>query len=288
MADVYIRHGQIARGLAEYRKAEPFDPEDPDMLVEFGIFCLEREQFSTAETYLQQAKQMGRTNQLEVRAGLGVVYEQLGKTQEAIQEYRAALQIQPDWYEIYLKLSELLKKIGKFIEAADELENLFHLSQRSAHIIPEEDFPDVNQLWSEILRLRGESSKKTVVQFKRSGQYNLVDAVVNQHTPVILLVEKKAKYTILSEKLAQELGIQITSHTSEVHFEVAGRLYSAPLINLPSLKVGGMEVRNIPTLIWNLSDYPGIDGFLGMSFLKHFQVEIKYDEQLFVLTRLYS
>jgi hypothetical protein len=52
--------------------------------------------------------------------------------------------------------------------------------------------------------------------------------------------------------------------------------------------VGGVEVRNIPTLIWDFSDYPQIDGVLGMSFLKHFQVEIKYEDQLFVLTKLYS
>jgi hypothetical protein len=38
-------------------------------------------------------------------------------------------------------------------------------------------------------------------------------------------------------------------------------------------------------LIWNLSAYSEIDGVLGMSFLKHFQVEIKHDEQVLILTK---
>jgi predicted aspartyl protease len=73
-----------------------------------------------------------------------------------------------------------------------------------------------------------------------------------------------------------------------VRFELGGQTYAAPLINLPSLKIGGMEVRNIPTLIWDLSEYPGIDGFLGMTFLRHFQVEIKEQERLVILTKTYS
>jgi clan AA aspartic protease (TIGR02281 family) len=109
--------------------------------------------------------------------------------------------------------------------------------------------------------------------------------IVNQAVPVTLLVEERAQYTILSERLAQQLGMQITPRTSEVRFEFAGRTYTAPVVNLPSLKIGELEVRNIPILIWNLSSYSEIDGVLGMSFLKHFQVEIKHDEQLLILTK---
>lgn len=288
MADVYIRHGQIQRGLSEYRKFEIFDPEDPGTLVNFGLFCLERDQFSTAAAYFQRAKYLGWTEQFEVRAGLGIAYEQLGKIEEAIQEYRATLDIQPDWYEIHLKLAELLEQLDRPIEAADELEQIFHLIQRVGYSNLRADFPDPNRIWSEILRLRGESLKKAVVQLKRSGQHNLVDVVVNQHVAATFWIEEEAKYTILSEKFAQTLGIQITPHTSEFHFEFAGESYVAPLVNLSSLRIGGLEARNIPVLIWNLSAYPEIEGLLGMSFLKHFRVEINYNDQLFVLTKLYS
>lgn len=288
LADLYIRHGKIERGIAEYTKVEDLDSEHPAALVNFGIFCLKRDQFAPALAYFQHAKQLGRENQLEVRAGLGMALEKLGKWEEATQEYQAAVAIQPDWYEIHLKLAELFEKVGKFAEAADEFERVFRLSQRTKYMTREEEFPDANFLWNEILRLRGERSKKTIVQLKRSGRYNLVDVILNHHVPATLMIEERAKYTIISERLAQELGIQITPQTSEYRFMFAGRTYTAPLVNLPSLQVGGVEVRNVPTLIWNLSAYPEVNGLLGMSFLKHFQMEIDSADQLFVLTKLYS
>ncbi len=289
MADLYIRHGWIKRGILEYRKFEILDDEDPGTLVNFALFCLDRDRFATTAIYLQHVKQLGWTEQFEVRAGLGIAYEGLGEIEAAIREYRAALNIQPDWHDIHLKLAELLEQLDKPFEAADELEQLFRLVQQGDDRSNlRSDFPTTNQLWSEILRLRDETLKKAVVQLKHSGDYNLVEVVMNQNVSATLWIEKKAKYTILSEKLAQKLGIQITPHTSEFHFEFSGKSYTAPLVNLPSLRIGGLEARNIPALIWNLSEYPEIDGLLGMNFLKHFRVEINYADQLFVLTKLYS
>ena len=286
LADLYIRYGQIRQGIREYRKFEVLDAEIPDSLLNFGLFCLEREQFSTAVTYLRQARQSGLTTPLEIPVGLGIAYEKLGEVEHAIEEYQAALRLQSDWYELYSRIAKLLEQDNKPAEAADTLGALLAVAKHSSGAHQEQSEPDIDQVWAEILRLRGESSRKAVVQLKRSDRYNeLIDVIINQQFPATLLVEERAIYTILSERLAQTLGIQITSRTSEVHFEIGGKAYTAPLINLPSLKVGELEVRNIPTLVWNLSEYPGIDGFLGKSFLKHFQLDVKYDEQLVILTR---
>jgi Tfp pilus assembly protein PilF len=278
LADVYIYSGNIQKGFAEYRKFDRLEPGNPQMLANFGIFCAEREQFTTAEAYLKKAIELGVTNQPEVRASLGRVCEKLGKLPEAIEEYRAVLQLQSDLYDIRLKLADLLEQVNQYAEAADLLENLFYDGQAA----------DINALWSRILRLRGEDSKKAVVQLKRSGQYNLVDLVINKTVPATVIVDTEAQYTIISEKLSQRLNILLSTRTSDVHFDFYGRTFKAPLINLPSIKVGGLEVQNIPTLIWDLSGIPNVDGVLGRSFLKYFQVEMKPDEQLFVLTKLHS
>ena len=288
LADLYIRHGQIERGLAAYQQAFVWDLQNPETLVDVGLFCLERDQFVTAATYLERAKEAGRTQQIAVRVGLGLSYEALDKPQEAVAEFRAALQLDPTWYVLYVKLSQLLEELGQNEKAAQELETLFYMSDYASALDESDWFADVNTLWAEILRLRGEDSAKTVVQLTPSGQFWSVQATLNQQVPAVLHIEQRATYTILSVQLAQALGIQITSRTSEMRFELGGQTYSAPLVNLPSLTIGGIEVRNIPTLIWNLSDYPGVDGFLGMSFLKHFQVEIKEQERLLVLTKTYS
>lgn len=197
MADMYIRHEQIARGLVEYRKGSGFNPEDPDSVMKFGIFCLEREQFLTALEYFQKAKALGCTEQLKLRTGLGITYEELERFEEAIQEYRAALHIDSEWYELHVKIAELLIKVEKTVEAANELEHLFHASRYSDRLtLGTGNFPGVNQLWAHILDLRGETLRKAVVQLKPSRRSLLIDARVNQQTPVTLRVEKTADYTI--------------------------------------------------------------------------------------------
>ncbi|MBD3309467.1 tetratricopeptide repeat protein [candidate division KSB3 bacterium] len=283
LADLYVRQGKIQRGLTEYAKARSFNPKVPDDLLQFGIFCFERDQFAPAVTYLEQAKHAGGEAQLDIRARLAIAYDELGQLPEAIQEYQAVLRLQPEWYEIHERLAELLQQVDRPAEAADELEKLFHLAQRRA--VAE---LDTNDLWKEILHLRGEQLQKAVVRLNRAGDYPLIQVVINDTRPAAVIVDENAKYTIISDQLAHDLGIQLTPQTSEFHFTFAGRPYTAPLVNLPSIRVGELEAHNIAALVWSLSDYPGVDGLLGRSFLKHFQVDIHDDQHLLVLTKLYS
>lgn len=278
LADVYISHGYIRKGTAAYQQAEPINPREPESLARFGLFCARRGQFRIASVYLSRAVQLGLTEQPDIRAALGVAYEKLGEVREAIEEYRTVVKLRPDSRKTQLRLADLLEQTGQTAEAADVLEAVFRNGQAE----------DVNALWQRILRLRGEASLKTVVHLKRAGGYELVELTINDNVPATMLVDTQARYTIISEDLAQQLNILLSTHTSDVQFLLNGQRAKAPLVNLASVKVGGMEVRNIPTLIYDLSEAEQIDGVLGMSFLKHFQVEIRDDQQLFVLTKLYS
>lgn len=290
LADIYIRSGRISRGTQEYLAAVPFEENDPHAMVEFAIFCLKRDQFATALAYFQKARDAGLDAKLEVRAGMGKAYEKLERFAEAATEYQAALQIDPEWHTLRLRIVDILKKAGNPTAAANELEQIFYLSKHStAFQLGTGAFPSVNALWEDVLRLRGQSSIKTAVELLPSDRYSaLIPAIANQAATVTLFVEPQAEYTILSAPLAAKLGLAITPDTSEVRFTLNGMQYSAPLVNLPSLKVGTLEVRNIPTLILNVSMYPGIDGLLGQSFLKHFRMEINYSERLFLLTKKFS
>lgn len=288
LADIYIREGRILQGIQEYQAAMPSAPNDPYAAVNLAIFCLDRKQYAAALTYFQKARDAGLDAKLEVHAGLAVAHEQLGQFGEAAQEYRLALQIDPEWHELRLKVAEMLKKSGQKAAAADELEQIFYLSQHHPSLrLGAGYLPTVNLLWEEILRLRGEASRKTVVEMTAFNQYSaVVTGLVNERATAALLIEEQAEYVILSQPFAAALGLEITPDTSEVLFDLNGYPASAPLVNLPSLKIGALEVRNLPAVIWNLSDYPGIDGILGKSFLKHFRVEIRYNERLFILTKL--
>ena len=289
LADIYLRQGRSRRGAAEYRKAVELTPNNPDGQIQFGRFCLEREQFSLALDSFQQARTLGTAPDFRLSADMALAHEKLGQLDAAIEEYRTALALDSQQALIHLKIAELLEKLGRNSEAADQLEHLFRFSlQDPEFLLGHGLFPTANQLWENILTLRGESTSKTVCYLESPEQTPVVPVMVNRKTVVPMQVEKDLEYTILSDRLTQFLGIQITARTSEVRFNIYGRVESAALVTIPSLKVGKLEARNIPILIGDLSRYPGIDGFLGNNFLKHFNLEIKHEDHLFILTKLHS
>ena len=288
LADLYFRQGKPRRGTAEYQKAIEFASDNVVEQILFGRFCLEREQFELALDAFQTALQHGAKHDFQLSVDMALAHEKLGRLDAAAREYRKALTLDPQYATLHLKLAELLKLSGQNIEAAEQLEQLFRMSLHTQHFqLGSGEFPTANQLWQDILALRGESSSKTVLYLENPQKSPLVPVTVNQTTEVPMRVEKDLDYTILSDRLTSSLGIQITSRTSEVRFNIYGRIETAALVTIPSLKVGGLEARNIPILIGDLSRYPGIDGFLGNNFLKHFNMEINYEERLFILTKLH-
>ncbi len=288
LADIYFRQGKPRRGTAEYQKAADLSGEDPAGQILFGRFCLEREQFKLALNAFQQAQQQGAVQDFQLSHDMALAFEQLGRFDDAVQEYRRALGFDPQDAPLYLKLAELLEKTGRNEEAAESLEQLYHLSLHTTDLQSEHDaLPAANQLWQDILRLRGESHSRTVFCIEDPRKAIVVPVTVNQTHDVVMRVEDELEYTILSDRVTESLGIHITARTSEVRFNIYGHVETAALVTLPSLKVGEMEARNIPVLIGDLSRYPDIDGFLGKNFLKHFKVEINNEDRLFILKKLH-
>jgi tetratricopeptide (TPR) repeat protein len=280
LAAIYLEHGEVVKGVKAYERSTSLDPADPVSLARFGRFCAEREQFELAATYLSRAIEFGLTGEPEVWVWLGKSQDVLGNFQDAVEAYQSALRQRPELAEIRQRLVTLLEQMGRQNEAAELLEQGFY----TGHLTK------TNAVWREILRLRGQTSEKAVVQLTSTASEEfLIDVVVNESLAATFLLDPQSEYTIISEEFAQRLNILLSANMSVVHFYFRGRLYTPYLVNLPSVKVGDLAVRNVKTLILDLSDVvPPIDGVLGGNFLKHFQVEIQNEHQLFVLTKLFS
>lgn len=280
LADAHVRYGEVKQGLKAYGQASLLPADAPERLARFGVFCAERKQFKAAITYFEQALNDGWNNDAELWWWLAESQDALGNTSAAIEAYQNALHYQPNYPGIQQRLADVLEEAGRDAEAADMLERSFYAGYVT----------DTNVVWSHILRLRGESSEKAVVQLTSAGSDEfLVDVVVDDGFPVTFLLDPQSEYTIISEELAQRLNIVLSANTSVVHFLYRGQRYTPYLINMPVIRIGELAVRNVKTLILDLSDVtPPIDGVLGKNFLKHFDVHIEGEHHLFMLTKSYS
>lgn len=99
-----------------------------------------------------------------------------------------------------------------------------------------------------------------------TGHYR-ADALINGiETPV--LVDTGATDVAISQRLANKLGI---SSTDAIRTQTANGDTVAYMIRLESIKLGGIEARNVAALIT-----PNLDGdvLLGMSFLNRMDVRL--------------
>ena len=277
LADAHVRGDEIEQGLHAYRRAVPNGSDDGELFARFGVFCAERQQFAAAATYLTHAIEQGRNDDAELWWWLATSYDALGDMAAAIEAYRAVLAYQPDYAGVRQHVVALLEQNNQPAEAADLLEQDVYAGRRT----------DVNAVWEQILRLRGEDSQKAVVQLTQAGHDEfLVNVVVDAGQTATFLLDPQSEYTIISEELAEQLKILLSANTSVVHFSYRGQRHTPYLVNLSSVMIGQLAVRNVKTLVLDLSDVtPPIDGVLGGNFLKHFDTRIEREHHLFVLTK---
>ena len=92
--------------------------------------------------------------------------------------------------------------------------------------------------------------------------------------------------TVLSKQLADRLGVKPREELGEIEATVAdGRTVKAEAVLLDSIAVGKARVERTPAAVLPFSESE-VDGLLGMSFLKHFVVQVDGKNDLLILERL--
>ena len=104
----YSFQARYDEAIEECRKAIEIDPEFGNPYNDIGVYCIELKRYEEAIPWLQKAKEAKRYESPQYpRFNLGRVYERLGRWQEAIREYEAALELVPDYQLAYQALTRL-------------------------------------------------------------------------------------------------------------------------------------------------------------------------------------
>lgn len=90
-----------------------------------------------------------------------------------------------------------------------------------------------------------------------------------------LALDTGATFTILPWKIVNELGLKIDPEKIETT-TTATTVETAPLVIASKITVLGKPVKNVPCLVKDLPSESGVDGLLGLSFLRHFSLTIDF------------
>lgn len=93
---------------------------------------------------------------------------------------------------------------------------------------------------------------------------------------VRLVLDTGSTYLTLTPEVAVSLGIELDGVLEKNEMINICGVESVPMINLDLVRVGNKEARMVKTLIHSLPPQSYVDGLLGLSFLRNFNLKIDF------------
>jgi clan AA aspartic protease (TIGR02281 family) len=100
------------------------------------------------------------------------------------------------------------------------------------------------------------------------------------------LVDTGATFTVITQKLAQEMGLDKVSPLRKIPVVSAHQVAQVPLMQIDSLQVGDKVVSPLEVLIMSLPVNLQVDGLLGVNFLEKFRVTFEFEQSILILRDL--
>ncbi|MDD4878936.1 MAG: aspartyl protease family protein [Candidatus Omnitrophica bacterium] len=110
-----------------------------------------------------------------------------------------------------------------------------------------------------------------------------VKAVLNDKVECLLVIDTGATILLITKSIADSLKIDL-SDSREGKFSLAdGSIIKSRVVKLKSVRVGDSTVYNVAAGITDKPSEPGVDGLLGMSFLKNFKFNLDTENGMLML-----
>ena len=90
-----------------------------------------------------------------------------------------------------------------------------------------------------------------------------------------LVLDTGATLVVIPWRIATALKLEIDPENL-LKITTTSTVESSPLTFIPEITVLGKTVKNVPCLVRDLPEEAGVDGLLGLSFLRHFSLAINF------------
>ena len=173
------------------------------------------------------------------------------------------------------------KDNGKITEKWEDKKKELNSKVKEFERAREKRFGDAYKNWMDEEREKksGKGESKDVgVMRDESGRHIIAEVLLNDKVKAVLLVDTGASIIVLSKRIGEALGLDMTDTTKDVMtLELAdGSKKKAKAIVLDSVKVGDVESKKVmaAVMLEQIEDPSLKDGLLGMSFLGRFNIKM--------------
>jgi hypothetical protein len=191
---------------------------------------------------------------------------------EALQLWSHAVALQPADPQVHYLRGTALARLGLKISALDA----FHMA-----LLLDPAPPLARRVLQDIAGLNQSSGVAAALETTVPLEHGLgvwtAQVVLNDNHRGRFLVDTGSSVTVVSPRLAAEVGIAGTAGGSPVELHTLGGRTTGPAATVASLRVGDLELRDAPVVLHDPG--PGFDGILGNTFLGRYRITVDADRR---------
>jgi predicted aspartyl protease len=225
----------------------------------------------------------------DARAHFGLGKLALGKvkTKQAIQELKRSIELDPKEPLYHLFASEAFGLDKKYTEQRKHLEEYLRLNPNDEDRVNEAKatLETLKAFGSEEMGILDAPENPAPVRFRKSLNLLFTSVNINGKGPYEFAIDTGATQTVISEKLANELGLEIITSTTVFGIGGTGKV-ETKLYKMRELTVSDVKVKNTPVGTFNdplISQFA--DGILATSIFSDFAIIVDYPGSQLMLSR---
>lgn len=262
-------------------------PRTPESIAFRGEIAFRRGDFDKANALYNEAL---KANSSTARAHFGVGKLAMAKLKgkEALQALNRAIELAPDeaLYRLYAAEAWALEKDTE--QQRKQLEEYVRLSTGEDEDRLAEAKAGLEMLqsfgWDEIAAVQA-PEHPAPLRFRKSLNLIFTSVMVNGQGPYEFAIDTGASQTVLSEKLASQIGLQPITTTIMHGVGGAGKVDSK-VYRVDELQLGEVKVKNLPVGTFNDPLVTQLaDGIIGTAMLSDFMITVNYPENRLELVR---
>ncbi len=281
-AEAWIINGEFSTFEALYLAWSSRYPYDLEFILLQAQWLFLTDNIDESFYQLNYALSLTYTNDEAARVNRQIkdnAFYQLEKLKElenwpaVVELFSSLLEIMPEEPAFKLTLAEAQLALEQYAEAEQLLMTINHVEYNAR----------VNRLLDDIANMYNED---TGIPLVRQGEHFVVTAIFNTQLSTKLLIDTGASLTVISTTFFEQYFNQKnTTFLGNSRMNTAGGIVEAPVYRIESLDIGGYTVTSLELVVMPFDDIEGVDGLLGMNYLKHFQFTIDQQNARLALSK---
>ena len=261
-------------------------PRTAESLALHGEIEFRQGHFDQAEIAYRDSLKMDSKN-ARAHFGLGKLSLSKVKPKPALQEFNRAIELDPKEPMYRLYASEAWGMDKNYTEQRKQLEEYLKLNPSDEDRLTEAKagLDMLKAFGNEEVGVVHAPEKPAPIKFRKSLNLIFASLKIDGKGPYEFAIDTGATQTVLSEKLATEVGLPQITSTVVFGIGGAGKV-ETKLYKVKELSIGDMKVDNVPVGTFNdplISQLA--DGILGSSIFSDFLITVNYPAGQLELTR---